>query len=138
MIPPPMIRGNKMTDREKTILNFMTNLHISREEAEQLLEDDAHNYIGKEGERMTASAKQTQHREQSDNKTERKPKTRKIDDDKKFIFDSLKNAIDSMAYDNIITDVTSKTETEINFVYNNASYTCKLTKHKPPKNNSCS
>ena len=122
-----------MTKKEQMIKNYMKKLDISRKEAEQLFEDDSHDFIGEDGEKMTKAAKATQHREQGEKKIEQKPKARKIDLSKKFIFDSLLNAFESMQYDNIITDVTSKTETEINFVYNNASYTCKLTKHKAPK-----
>ena len=120
-------------NKEQTIKNYMKKLKISREEAEQLFEDDSHDFIGEDGERMTAAAKENQHRETSGEKKERKPKTRKIDEDKKYIFDLLKNFIRGLELNETISDVTSKTETEISFVYNNASYTCKLTKHKTPK-----
>ena len=43
--------------KEETIQKYMTNLKISRAEAEQLFEDDAEDFIGKEGEEMTAKAK---------------------------------------------------------------------------------
>jgi len=122
-----------MTKKEQMIENYMKKLDISREEAEQLFEDDSHDFIGEDGEKMTKAAKATQHREQGEKKTERKPKTRKVDADKKYIFDILKNFITGMELHDTVSDVTSKTETEINFVYNNASYTCKLTKHKTPK-----
>lgn len=122
-----------MNEKEKAIKNYMKKLNISREEAEQLFEDDENDFIGEDGEKMTAAAKQTQHREKSDNKRKSATKERKIDADKKYIFESVLNMFESMQIENIITDVSSKTETEVNFVYNGAQYTCKLTKHRPPK-----
>ena len=46
-----------MTEKEKQIQNYMKNLQISREEAEQLWEDDQEDFIGEEGEAMTEKAK---------------------------------------------------------------------------------
>ena len=43
--------------KEETIKKYMTSLKISRAEAEQLFEDDAEDFIGEEGEEMTAKAK---------------------------------------------------------------------------------
>ena len=45
-------------DKEKQILSYMKSLKISREEAEQLWEDDQADYIGEEGEEMTKKAKE--------------------------------------------------------------------------------
>lgn len=45
-------------DKEQTILNHMKTLEISREEAEQLFEDDAEDFIGEHGEEMTKNAKE--------------------------------------------------------------------------------
>ena len=40
-------------EKEKQILQYMSSLEISREEAEQLYEDDLEDYIGEDGEEMT-------------------------------------------------------------------------------------
>ena len=45
------------SEKEKTILDYMQKLDISREEAEQLFEDDENDFIGEEGEQMTEQAK---------------------------------------------------------------------------------
>ena len=113
----------------------MKKLNISREEAEQLFEDDENDFISEDGEKMTAAAKQTQHREKSDNKRKNTTKERKIDTDKKYLFDMIKTFLTNTELNEKITDVTAKTETELNFLYNGAKYTWKLTKHRPPKNN---
>ena len=47
-----------MNEKEKQILKFMESLKISREEAEQLWEDDQEDYIGEEAEEMTRKAKE--------------------------------------------------------------------------------
>lgn len=111
----------------------MEKLHISREEAEQLFEDDSHDFIGEDGEKMTANANANQHREKSGNKRQPTIKKRKIDADKKHLFDMVKALLTGMELNDKITDVIAKTETEINFKYNDACYTWKLTKHKNPK-----
>lgn len=64
-------------------------------------------------------------------KKQRKPsnKTRKIDEEKGFLLGACKDLLDSLDAENVIM----KTETEISFIYNENSYTLKLTKHRPPK-----
>ena len=52
-------------DKEKQILSYMKSLKISREEAEQLWEDDQADYIGEEGEEMTKKAKEIKRYEKS-------------------------------------------------------------------------
>ena len=115
--------------KENTIKNFMEKLGISREEAEQLYLDDKDDFIGEEGEKMTASAKQTQHREKGERK-ERKASTskeRKIDLKKAWLFKQVVIMLGDLRG---IFNVTTKTETEIHFDYCGESYTWKLTKHK--------
>ena len=111
----------------------MEKLNISREEAEQLFEDDSHDFIGEDGEKMTANANANQHREKSDNKRKTVNKKRKVDADKKYLFDMIKALLTGMELNEKITNVIAKTETEITFTYNDACYTWKLTKHKSPK-----
>ena len=114
--------------REQQIENYMKSLQISREEAEQLWEDDQADFIGEEGEEMTKKAKEVRRYEQADKPKERKPKERKIDQEKAYILSELHKALNPLVE---ITNI--KTETEISFVHNGESYTIKLTKHRPKK-----
>ena len=114
--------------REQQIENYMKSLQISREEAEQLWEDDQADFIGEEGEEMTKKAKEIRRYEQADKPKERKPKERKIDQEKAYILSELHKTLEPLVE---ITNI--KTETEISFVYNSESYTIKLTKHRPKK-----
>lgn len=111
---------------EKLVLEIMRDAEtdeepVTREEAEEMA-------------KMELSAKSERHYEQSAETKPRKPKERKIDEDKKKILASVKTLIEGMQlnngeYDNVVM----KTETELSFEYNNNSYTIKLTKHRPPK-----
>lgn len=115
--------------KEQQINEYMTKLKLSREEAEQLWEDDHEDFIGEEGEAMTKKAKQLKRyeRKEKTNKSKSK-KERKIDENKKLILDRLHNTLEAFVE---ITNV--KTETEISFVYNDENYTLKLTKHRKEK-----
>ena len=107
----------------------MTKLKISREEAEQLWEDDQEDFIGEEGEAMTRKAKEVKRYERKENTNKSKTKKeRKIDENKKLILDKLHKTLETFVK---ITNV--KTETEISFVYNDENYTLKLTKHRKEK-----
>lgn len=118
-----------MSEKEKQILLYMKQLDISREEAEQLWEDDQEDYIGEEGEEMTKKAKEIKRYEKAEKPSKpRAKKERKIDENKKLILDKLHKTLEAFVK---ITNV--KTETEINFVYNDEKYTLKLTKHRPKK-----
>ena len=115
-------------DKEKIIADYMKKLGISREEAEQLYEDDLEDYIGEEGEVMTQKAKAYQHRESGEKKKAKSKRERKIDEAKKEILDRMYKSLETFV---IITNV--KTETEISFIYNDEKYTLKLTKHRKEK-----
>ena len=114
--------------KEQQIKVYMEKLQISREEAEQLWEDDQEDYIGEEGEAMTEKAKEVKRYEKGDKPRAKAKKERKIDENKKLILDKLHKALETFVK---ITNV--KTETEISFVYNDEEYTLKLTKHRPKK-----
>lgn len=111
--------------KEEQIKSYMTKLKISREEAEQLLEDDQEDYIGEAGEEMTKKAKEIKRYEKADKPKSKSKKERKVDENKKVILDKLHKALETFVK---ITNV--KTETEISFVYNDENYTLKLTKHR--------
>lgn len=114
--------------KEDTIKKYMTSLKISRAEAEQLFEDDAEDFIGDEGEEMTAKAKKNGVVER-EIKKKRPPRERKVDTEKGHILSCVKGLIEEIG--GINTSV--KTETELSFIYNDNNYTLKLTKHRPPK-----
>lgn len=81
-------------DKETTIQGYMKSLEISKEEAEQLWEDDQEDYIGEEAEEMTQKAKsvmRTIHSAETD-KTKRKknePRERKENLSKRKIIQKL-------------------------------------------------
>ena len=117
-------------DKEKAIQNYMKSLGISREDAEQLWEDDQADYIGEDGEQMTKKAKEIRRYEQSTEKKERKPREKKLDEDKVKIINFLQRVmIDSDALNIEIKNE----QREITFIFNNAEYSLTLTKHRPPK-----
>ena len=111
---------------------YMKKLNISFEEAMQLVEDDAEDFIGEEGEEMTAKAKEVtaSDKTQSDAaKKKRKPRERKVDEEKGFILRDLAETVENIGAEFL----SLKTETELSFIYNGNSYTLKLTKHRPKK-----
>ena len=121
-------------DKEKTIQNYMNSLKISREEAEQLWEDDQADYIGEDGEQMTEKAKEIRRYEQSAEKKTRKPREKKIDQEKVAILDFLwgcmLNNTHIMELENINVLNPQK---EITFRVGENEYSLTLTKHRPPK-----
>lgn len=117
-------------DKEKTILNYMKSLNISRDEALQLWEDDKEDFIGEEGEQLQAAAKQIQHREKSDKPRKSNKKERKVDTIKKELINKVAALLEQLDDTKILN---IKTETEITFTHNGDTYTWKLTKHRPPK-----
>lgn len=75
--------------KEQAVANYMKNLKISKEEAEQLYEDDLADYIGEEGEEMTQKAKEIRRYEQKAEKSDNKPakkRTVKTSDEKVALF----------------------------------------------------
>ena len=121
-----------MANKKELAEKYMKKLQISFEEALQLVEDDEEDFIGDEGEEMTIKAKEVtaSDRKQSDTaKKKRKPKERKVDEEKGYILKTVSELIAEMGAENL----SLKTETELSFNYNGNSYTLKLTKHRPPK-----
>lgn len=116
-------------DKEQAILNYMKNLDISREEAEQLWLDDKEDFIGEEAEEMTKKAKSIKRYEQAD-KTEKKPRTKKLDEEKVKIITLLYEMLQS-TQEICIQELDIKNEQkEITFVVNSNDYSLSLTKHK--------
>jgi len=117
--------------KEDTIKKYMEKLKISRYEAEQLVEDDAEDFIGDEGEEMTKKAQVNSAMERTDSEKtkKRKPRERKVDEEKGYILKNVDVFIKSLG----AVDTSLKTETELSFTFNGNKYTLKLTKHRPPK-----
>lgn len=119
-----------MTEKEKAIQNFITSLDISREEAEQLWEDDQEDFIGEEGEEMTAKAKKNIKRyEKSDKPRKKVVKEHKVDTEKKELIEVLTNALSDFG----ISIDSVKNEAEFSFHHNENSYSVKLIKHRAKK-----
>ena len=62
-------------------------------------------------------------------KTERKPRERKVDNEKLFLLQALASGLENK----IGLDVTYENEVKLHFNYNGSSYSVTLTKHRPPK-----
>lgn len=125
-------------DKEKAIQNYMKSLGISREDAEQLWEDDQADYIGEQGEEMTLKAKEIRRYEQSTEKKERKPREKKIDQEKVAIIDFIWSCMlnnthlleNLLEVDNVNV---ANPQKEITFRVGENEYSLTLTKHRPPK-----
>ena len=62
-------------------------------------------------------------------KTERKPRERKVDNEKLFLLQGLASGLENK----IGLDITYENEVKLHFNYNGSSYSVTLTKHRPPK-----
>ena len=114
------------SEKEKIILDYMKKLDISREEAEQLFEDDNSTSVLPEVKAIEEKAKECKRR--YEHKFEpRKPvkRERKVDEDKKELLTIIERAISNVCS---IEEIVN--ETEIKFSYNGNSYSIKMTKHR--------
>lgn len=119
--------------REQQIEQYMKSLQISREEAEQLYEDDQEDYIGEEGEQMTEKAKEIRRYEQSAEKKARKPREKKIDQEKVEIIDFLYTEMLNSGHIEFKETTVKNEQKEITFRVGENEYSLTLTKHRPPK-----
>ena len=126
-------------DKEKKIKDYMKKLGISREEAEQLYEDDLEDFIGEEGEAMTEKAKAIKIRGDSEEKKKKTTRQPKIDELKvsilQYIADRMQSRHccieeDEWDFDKIFIKNPQK---EITFMVDNCEYSLTLTKHRPKK-----
>ena len=110
-----------MTDKEKLIKSIMAEAEkdhepLTREEAEEVAE-------------MELKAKaNSKHYERAEAPNERKPRERKVDEDKKSLLDILSNALAQSG----IT-ATAENEAKLHFEHSGSQYTVTLTKHRAPK-----
>ena len=120
----------KQETREKEILNFMKTLDLTREEAEQLWEDDNSDTMTEEHAILDKKAKENNPRHFGETTKERKKTTRerKVDTVKKYLLDliveGLKGSVECIEYQN---------EVSISFKYGEDNYSLKLTRHRQPK-----
>lgn len=119
--------------KEQQIENYMKSLQISREEAEQLWEDDQEDYIGEEGEQMSQKAKENRRYEQSAEKKEQKPREKKIDPEKVEIINFLYTEMLNSGHIEFKETTVKNEQKEITFRIGENEYSLTLTKHRPPK-----
>lgn len=79
--------------------------------------------------KMEMGNKEITHYEKSENPRKKAIKVRKIDENKKHLLSCIKVLLEGLKAK--IIEV--KTETEIEFIFNNEIYTLKLIKHRPKK-----
>lgn len=108
---------------EKLVLAIMKEAEedgepVTREEAEEMAKMEM------------ASTANRRYESGDKRKTERKPKERKVDMDKKYLLD---HCYTRLMAETDAHDFKIKTETELSFFFNGAEYTLKLTKHRPKK-----
>ena len=116
-------------EKEKSILNYMKTLSLTREEAEQLWNDDNSDELLPEQQELEEKAKKNLKRQYEINpdKVRKKvEKERKVNLTKKMLLENFAETLECLN----ITDYTTFTETEIDFKYNDKTYTLKLTEHK--------
>ena len=109
-------------DKEKLINQIMADAEkdgepVTREEAEEMAEmeikaNGIKNYV-----------------QDTTEKKSRKPRERKVDEEKKRILRDIKCLLEGLNAE----DVQMTTETELSFLFGANSYSLKLIKHRPPK-----
>ncbi len=126
--------------KEKEILTYMEKLGISREEAEQLWQDDHDDVVTPEMAEMEKKAKQIKRYEKSDTPRKKGTREKKIDPIKREIIATIANNLSRCWFDNLentadephLIHVTNP-ERYITFKVGNDNYTITLTKHRAPK-----
>ena len=119
-----------MNEKEKTIQLYMSKLDLSREEAEQMWQDEQEDNLPDLTAEQKAVAKEMAQADRKKESTPRK-RERKPDDDKRELIKKLKELLDSVADE--VCKVTSP-EREIEFNYNNNRYRLTLSKPRKEKN----
>lgn len=119
-----------MNEKEKTIQLYMSKLDLSREEAEQMWQDEQEDNLPDLTAEQKAVAKEMAQADRKKESTPRK-RERKPDDDKRELIKKLKELLDSAADE--VCKVTNP-EREIEFNYNNNRYRLTLSKPRKEKN----
>lgn len=119
-------------NKEKEIVHLMKSLDISREEAEQLWEDDNNDYESDEMKEMAEKAKKNGllkvGARQAGPATEKKSRERKPNEDKRFLIDCLFDSLKDFDNCEIVN-----LERQIDFLLNGVHYSVTLTAHRAPK-----
>lgn len=119
-----------MSAKEQEIEKNMRLLKISREEAEQLWEDDHSEEVLPEVAEMEKKAKKIKNYVSSTEKHKKKAvKERKVDEEKKRLLTLCRIPIEGAGAINM----TQKNEAELSFEFGENEYTIKLIKHRKPK-----
>ena len=121
-----------MVGKENEILHLMKALDISREEAEQLWEDDNNDYESDEMKEMAEKAKKNGllkvGARQVEPAKEKKTRERKPNEDKRFLIDCLFDSLKDFDNCEIVNP-----ERQIDFWLNGIHYSVTLTAHRAPK-----
>lgn len=100
------------------------------EACELILEEDGKIEESAETKEAIAKAeKNAPRRYEKSGKRKKTEKVRKVDATKKFFLDEVSALVEDLG----AVVVSRKTETETTFTFEDATYTFKLTKHRPPK-----
>ena len=119
-----------MNEKEKTIQLYMSQLDLSREEAEHMWQDEQEDNLPDLTAEQKAVAKEMAQADRKKESTPRK-RERKPDDDKRELIKKLKELLDSVA-DEVCK--VANPEREIEFNYNNNRYRLTLSKPRKEKN----
>ena len=119
-----------MNEKEKTIQLYMSKLDLSREEAEQMWQDEQEDNLPDLTAEQKAVAKEMAQADRKKESTPRK-RERKPDDDKRELIKKLKELLDSVADEGCKV---TNSEREIEFNYNNNRYRLTLSKPRKEKN----
>lgn len=122
-----------MTQKEKEIRAYMEKLEISREEAEQLWEDDNSDYESDEMREMADKAKKNGllkvgAKATVDPNGKKRVRERKPNEDKRLLIDCLMDALKDFDNAEVVNP-----ERQVDFHLNGVHYSVTLTAHRPPK-----
>ncbi len=116
---------------DKEVDKLQETLEISIAEACELWLADNGKMVNEEQEEANKRAETSPRRyEQGTLPRKKAEKARKIDFEKGYLLEIMRKALENEINPG---DFWVKTETELNFTYNNSKYTVKLTKHRPKK-----
>ena len=122
--------------KEEQIQKYMVSLGLSREDAEQLWEDDQADFIGEEGEEMTQKAKQIRRYEQSAEPRKKTERQVKLDEEKVKILEWILDRLvdrhrlieeDEWDFENVVL---ANPQKEITFTVGGNEYSISLIKHR--------
>jgi Asp-tRNA(Asn)/Glu-tRNA(Gln) amidotransferase B subunit len=121
-------------NKEQQIENYMKKLKISREEAEQLYNDDNSNEILPEVAEMEEKAKNIKNYTSSEKKNKTKNAPKKLDENKIFLIQTIEKLIRENNLNEMENIKIENQQREIIFDFKNENYSLTLTKHRKTKN----